>query len=196
MDKGKTVTIFGIDGNGQTLRHQDPATGNWMDGVIITLDIPFGSTSTYVQRIDAVLKDETQFNVPLYAYDPITNTMLDLAMYEPTETNPSYAKDRLFSMNSPNCQCEFTIIALVKLVFIPVKVDTDFVLIPSLMALKQLIQAVKYGESGDAQNYAIFLQSAIDTLNQVLNNESPPWENPVNEGFMGSEYNLGFQQVL
>jgi len=195
-DKGKTITIFGIDGNGQPLRHQDPATGDQMDGAIITLDIPFGSTSVYVQRIDAVLKDETQFNVPLYAYDPITNTLLDLAMYEPTETNPSYAKDRLFAMNSTNCQCEFTVLALVKLAFIPAKVDTDYVLIPSTMALKMAVQSIKAGEGGDIQKQQGFLQSAVNELNHVLADNEPLSNTPVDEGFAGSSFGLGGQAVL
>jgi len=195
-DKGKTITLFGIDGNGQTLRHQDPATGLWIDGTIIVLDIPFGSTSVYVQRIDAVIKDETQFNVPIFAYDPVGNTLLDLAIYEPGETNPSYAKDRLFSHGHTFCKCEFTVIAMVKLAFIPVKVDTDFVLIPSAMALKTAIQSIKFGESGDAQNQQVFLQSAVNELNRVLDNEQPLQDTPVNEGFMGESDGIGLQNVL
>jgi hypothetical protein len=196
VDKGKTVTIFGIDGNGQTLRHQDPVSGDWLDGAIITLDIPFGSTSTYVQRIDAVLKDETQFNVPLYSYDPITNTLLDLAIYEPTETNPSYSKDRLFSVGSPNCQSDFTIIALVKLAFIPVKVDTDYVLIPSTNALKKAIQSIKHGEAGDIANQEAYLQSAVNELNMVMENEQPLSNTPVDSGFMGEAQGVGYQHCL
>ena len=195
-DVGKTVTIFGLDGNGQPLRHQDPSSGLWMDGVIVTLSVPFGSTSMYVQRIDAVIKDQTQFRVPIYSYDPITNTLLDLAIYDPSETNPSYAKDRLISSGHASCRCPFTVIALVKLAFVPVVDDTDYVLIPSTMALKQAIQAVKYGESGDAQNFSIYLQSAVNTLNDVLNNESPLSDTPVDEGFQGEEIGLGMQSVI
>jgi hypothetical protein len=194
-DKGKTITIFGIDGNGQTLRHQDVVTGNWLDGAIITLDIPFGSTSVYVQRIDAVLKAETQSNVPLYAYDPITNTLLDLAIYEPTETNPNYAKDRLFS-SGPNCSCDFTVIVLVKLAFIPVKVDSDYVLIPSTNALKKTIQSIKAGEAGDIAGQEGFIQSAVNELNHVLDNEQPLNQTPVDEGFAGEIFGVGLQTVL
>jgi len=195
-DKGKTVTIFGIDGNGQPLRHQDPTSGDWWDGVIISLDIPFSSTSVYVQRIDAVVKDATQFNVPLYAYDPITNTMLDLAIYEPSETNPSYAKDRLIDSAHPDCNCEFTIIALVKLAFIPVSIDTDYVLIPSTNALKKAVQSIKAGEAGDIAKQEAFMQSAVNELNMVLNNEQPLEQTTVNEGFMGEHEGLGVQAVI
>jgi hypothetical protein len=195
-DVGKTVTIFGLDGNGQPLRHQDPASGLWMDGVIVTLSVPFGSTSIYVQRIDAVIKDQTQFRVPLYSYDPITNTLLDLAVYDPSETDPSYAKDRLIAHGHANCQCPFTVIALVKLAFIPVVDDTDYVLIPSTNALKKAIQSIKYGEAGDIANQESFMQAAVNELNHVLDNEEPPNTMPVDAGFMGSEAGIGMQSVI
>lgn len=194
-DRGKTLTIFGLDGNGQPLMTLQP-DGSYTQGVTITLANPWGQTAVYVQRIDAVLKDITQLNVPMYAYDPISNTMLDLAIYEPSETNPSYAKDRLFAPNHPNCKCEMTVTALIKLAFIPVIVDSDYVLVPSEMALKEAIQAVKYGENGDVQNKALFMQSAINELNMVMSNEIPIDQTPIDEGFEGSEFGLGLQSVL
>jgi hypothetical protein len=85
---------------------------------------------------------------------------------------------------------------MVKLAFIPVKVDTDFVLIPSMMALKMVIQSIKFGENGDAQNQQVFLQSSVNELNRVLDNEQPLQDTPVNEGFMGESDGIGLQNVL
>lgn len=191
-DVGKTITFFGVDGNNQPLMTLN-TDGSYSQGVTITLASPFGQTSVHVQRIDAVRKDLTQLSVPVYAYDPVSDTQLDLAIYEPNEFNPSYAKDRLFDIGRPECNCPMTVIALVKLAFVPVYADTDYVLIPSETALATAIQAVKYRESGDINSHALFMQSAVNDLNSVLNNEIPIEQTPVNEGF---EASWGTQSVL
>ena len=195
LDIGKKVTLFGIDANGQQLMTTNP--DNTMSlGVTISIAAPFGSTSGTVQRIDAVQKDITQGPVSLYSYEPVSNTMLDLAIYEPSETNPSYAKDRLFPAGARECGCDMTVIALIKLAFIPVTVDSDYVLIPSVSALKKAIQAIKFGEAGDVQNQAAFMQSAVNDLNSVMNNEIPIEQTPVDTGFGGEQFALGMQSVI
>lgn len=194
LDVGKTVTIYGVDGNNQPLRHLNATTGEMEDGHVITLAIPYGSSSTYVQRIDAVTKEATRSRVPLYAYDATSDTLLDLAIYEPGETNPSYAKDRLSSCC--DCTTQFTVIALVKLAFIPVEYDTDYVLIPSTNALKKAVQSIKYGESGEIEKQEAFMQASVNELNHVLNNENPFEQTSVNTGFMGESQGVGLQAVI
>jgi hypothetical protein len=194
-DVGKTVTIFGADANNQPLMTKQ-TDGTYTEGVVITLAIPYGSTSTYVSRIDAVLKDTTQLNVPMYCYEPVTNTLLQLADYAPDETNPSYAKDVLFAPGSCNCNDgQVTLLALVKLAFIPVSLDNDYVLIPSIPALKYAMQSVKMGEAGDAVQSRNFMQMAVDELNFVLENEQPLDQTPVDAGF-GGGIQVGMQQLI
>ena len=192
-DVGKTVRIFGLDGNGQVLR-QKFSDGTWGDGLILTLALPFASTSAYISRIDAVQKEVTQGDVAMYAYEPVSDTMLQIAQYQPSETNPSYAKDRL--PVATNCNNDpVTVIALVKLAFIPVVSGSDYVLIPSISALESAIQATKYKQAGDANNYQRYLQLAIDDLNSVLENEQPRDQTPIDLGF-GGGVQAGFQHVI
>lgn len=194
-DVGKTVTIFGADANNQILRTLQP-DGTYTDGVVVTLALPYGSTSTYVSRIDAIVKDVTQMNVPMYAYEPVSNTLLQLADYAPDETNPSYAKDTLFAPGNPNCNSgQVTLLALVKLAFIPVSLDNDYVLIPSIQALKYAVQSIKFAESGDAVQSRNFMQLAVDELNFVLDNEQPRDQTPVDSGF-GGGIGVGMQQLI
>ena len=49
-DIGKTVTVYGTDNNGQTLTHK-LSDGTWQDGWVVTLNIPFGSTTDYLSLI-------------------------------------------------------------------------------------------------------------------------------------------------
>jgi len=191
-DVGKKITIYGRDGYNQPLQTQNP-DGTLTDGAVLTLKIPYASTTGTISRIDAVLKDVTSKNVPLYV--EVSTGLLDLAVYEPSETNPSYTKDRLFSYGNCNCNREFTVIALVKLAYIEAIADTDYVLIPSKTAIKNAVQSIKFGESGDFNNKQAFLQAAVDELNAVLNTESPIDQNVVDDGF-GGGYQVGAQSVL
>lgn len=195
-DVGKTLTLFGIDSNGQPLTHIDPPTGDVYPGFIITLASPYTQTTVTLGRIDAVLKDVTQANVPVYSVDSVNGSLLDLAIYEPGETNPSYAKDRLFAAGHHCCHNPFTVICLVKAAFIPVVVDTDYVFIPSLNAIKKAVQSIKAGEGGDISGQEQFIQSSVNELNHVLDNEEPLETTPVDEGFAGEAQGIGMQSII
>lgn len=163
-DLGKTMTVFGVDNNGQTLTHEDEI-GNWVEGKIITFTTPWASTDTYVRRIDRVLKDPTQGVIDVYAYDVAKDKLEDIAHYEPSETNPSYSK---YQLHAGCCNNLKSIVALVKLRFIPVQVDTDLVLIENLDALADMMQSLKYKKAGDKQSAQEYEASAIRELNLQL----------------------------
>lgn len=178
-DIGKTVTIFGTDNNGQPLQTQN-VDGSWSIGQVLTLQMPFVSTSTFVRSIDYVLKDPTQCPINLYAYNATTNLLEDLAQYDPGETRPSYERTKiqlpwgLFTGGSTCCGAGFGVAALVKLKFIPVQFPTDLVLIDNLDAIKLGFQSVKVGESaGGLGESKQFEAAAIMELNRQLEDESP-----------------------
>lgn len=193
-DIGKTITIFGVDNNLQPLRTHDTVNNIWTDGVTITLAVPFGSTSVYVGRIDRVSKQVTQCNVPMYAYDPTANVLEDLAIYEPSETDPNYERDRI-SAGCTQSGCSKSVAALVKLQFIPVVADTDLVLISNVRALKFAVQAVKLEESNQDEAAANKMALAVKELNLELNDEYPLDQTPVDSGFMGGDY-VGSQRMI
>ena len=166
-DIGKTLTIFGTDNNGQTLTHQN-SDGTWSNGAIINLLLPFGSTSTFVRHIDYVLKDETQCPVDVYGYDAANDVLEDCAHYESTETNPDFARYKLAAGCSSGACCPKSIVALVKLQFVPVKADTDLVLIENLSMLKNMMTSVKFAEAGDIANARQYEAEAIREGNLSL----------------------------
>lgn len=181
QDIGKTVTIFGVDNNDQPLRRQNPDL-SWSEGWVITIASPYGTTANYVRRIDRVAKEVTQGNVWCYAYDPVANLMEDLAVWEPSETNPTYPRYRLSlpaCCTGTECDTAKSAVALVKLKYVPVVTDTDLVLIDNIGALKLMIQAIRAEESGDRTSARGFEMDAIRELNLELADEVPDDQIPV-----------------
>ncbi len=182
-DYNKSVRIFGVDCNGQPLT-TDNLDGTWSEGIVIEILDPFGTTSTTVRRIDRVLKDQTQGIVRLYAYDPVQDVLEDIARYDPSETNPSYERSslRLGQCCGTDCGKVVSVVALVKLRFIPVKHGTDLVLIENIDALKDMVQSVKFREQGDKQGADAYESSAVRELNLELADQNPDTQIPVDFG--------------
>lgn len=184
-DVGKTVTIFGNDENGQPLVHESTdSSGNkiYKPGHVITIANPYGSSSVVVQKpIDRVIKDETIGRVWLYAYNATDDVLEDLAVYEPTETNPTYERTRIPGLvTASNSSCDNTsVMAMVKLKYIPVKYDTDLVQIPSMPALKRMIQAINFEDANDFDEAAKAEVGAIRELNLQLADQFPITQTPV-----------------
>jgi hypothetical protein len=197
-DAGKIVTVFGLDNDNQVLRHKDSA-GDWVEGVEITLGSPFGSTSTFVRKIERLLlPDDLQKPINLYAYNAVTALLEPIGEYQPGEVNPQFQRYKL-SM-PPSCgtactDCDTTpLVLLVKLAYRPVSRDTDLVLVPKLSALKDAVSAVRYREAGDIANAERFEASAIRQLNLQLWNKTGD-QIPVNNATF-SNVPVGFQQVF
>lgn len=195
-DVGKTVTIFGTDNGGQTLMHQDE-TGAWREGKVLTLAKPYVSTDTYVRHIDRVLKYETEGVIDLYAYNVAGDVLEDLAHYDPSEVNPSFAKYKLHAprCGSGNGSCGNikSIVALVKLKFIAAKHDTDLVLIENLDALKDQMQSIKEREARNVELAQELEASAIRELNLDLYNRDQN-NIPITLGVLGNT-DVGMQLV-
>lgn len=190
-DIGKTLTIFGTDNNGQTLVHKN-ADGSIAEGKVLTFGTPFASTDTYVRHIDRVLKDETEGPIDVYAYDAANDVLEDVAHYEPSETNPSYAR---YQLDLPRCGNDCgtlkSVVALVKLQFVPAKVDTDLVLIENLDALKLMMQSLKEREARNLELAKEFEADAIRELNLDLWNRDQENQIPVS---MGETNGMTFSQ--
>jgi len=173
-DYGKTITIFGTDNANQPLMHRND-DGDWVDGWVRSVKAPYAETTGYVSNIPRVWKDRRQQNVTLFAYNTTDAVLEDLALYEPGETNPSFAR---YKFNAPHCiQSDGTegtrsITALVKLNFIPVEFDTDLVLIDNLTALKFMMQALLLEEGENDAAAQGKIQKAIEELNFQARDEN------------------------
>ncbi len=76
-DVGKTVTLFGIDDNGQEI-FSKRSDGTYRLGYVLTLAIPFVGTPFLIRKITRVLKDATEGPLRLYAYDASNDVLEDL----------------------------------------------------------------------------------------------------------------------
>lgn len=181
-DIGKTITFFGIDGNGQPI--QQRINGVWSDGITLTLALPFASSSMPIRKVLRVVKDVTACPVNCYQYDANQNSLLDLAQYDPQETTPAYAHSVVQGAHG-RCrdkdghELPLQVTALVKLAFQRVVNDTDLVLIDNLAALKLMIMAIKKEDAGDAAGSTAFEGKAIHELNLQLRDKIPLDQVPV-----------------
>lgn len=188
LDFGKTITIFGVDNDNQPLQHRDPNTGQWEPGLVLTLQNPYAQTEGYVSRIDRVLKDVTQQPVSLYAYNTTDSVLEDLAIYDPGETDPSFA---IYKLGIPCCQDEDgvaqsrSLTALVSMRYIPVQFDSD--LIPLTMpAMKLLIMGIRAEESGDLDTAEGYIAKAVREMNHITQNRNPGKQISVNANSYGA----------
>jgi hypothetical protein len=188
-DYGKTITIYGKQYGGQPL--QQLVNGVTENGLTITATNPMAQTTTLVTKIDSVVRQATVGMTYLYEYDPATTKLRMLAIYEPSETNPRYR--RMAIPNAGNCcradengERRWQIEALVKLQFIPVVAEGDFLLISNFDALAMAIQSIKARRANDLALARESMKDAIECLNFELRNKSPSDQLAVRVNIMGS----------
>ena len=177
-DIGKKIRVFGTQYGGQPLQEQD-ANGNWVNGMTITAAMPYGSSPTYVTGISSITRDETDGMSYLYEYDPTANTLRDLAAYDPSETNPRYRRSTIIGnglkCGPPDSNGIFwqNMEVLLKVEFVPVEKENDFLMIDNFDAMKFMIQAIKAEEANDDKTAEIKIAKAIRELNFELRDKNP-----------------------
>lgn len=136
-----------------------------------------------------------------------TYTLQGVAEYEPSETNPRYAKMQLHAgiragrvgeVILPGQTCMREVVALVKLRQLPISSPNDLVVLPpeALPALKEMVQAITAGESSDANSKGNFTLSSIEMMNRILEDWMPDEQIPVMLGEMGRCSYIGRQQCF
>jgi len=180
QDLGKKVIIFGVDNGNQPLKHRNDA-GDWEDGIEMILQPPYAQSTTFVRRIDRVVKEETQCQILAYAVNTNDSDVLeDLAIWDGSEISPSRLRQKVFlGCGCGNDSQTNGVTALIKLAFVPVRNNEDWVLIDNLAALKLMIQAIKRENAGDRIGAREYEADAIRELNLQSLNEMPDNELPI-----------------
>jgi hypothetical protein len=131
-----------------------------------------------VNFIARAIKPRTQGPVSLFAYDTVSTALTPLAVYDPGDTNPSFAQ---YNLHAACCNPSVTwsAVAMVKLKFIPVVADTDLVLIPNLHALALFIKGMRYADAGDRANALGYQADAVKELNLQFADVSPDEQIPI-----------------
>lgn len=193
-DVGKKVTLYGLDEYGQIIRTKD-ATGEWQEGVTLTLAKPFvGTPMRFQGNPSRVRKERTAGPLWLYEYDAETDKIRDLAQYQPSETEPMYRRQKLRGASScRSCaeDCRIVIRALVKERFVPVELDTDIVQLAeweNLEAIKLMMQS-RIEMDGRNKRVADDLEmAAIRELNLWDRNQQPEDTFVVSTNIMGESW--------
>lgn len=182
-DNGKTMVVWGMDGNWQPVEE----TITFADGVANTVTLANGvvtngwvrSTNTF-QRIDRIHKDVTTGLIDVYQYDSTNNQLIDTGHYLSGETDPDYVHSRIIG-GCPPCTSTtaITLTILAKQQFVPMSGPTDLVQIDNIEAIKHMIQALKYGEAANPQGYAVEKAMAVKILNQQLEDKFPDQQIPI-----------------
>ena len=109
----------------------------------------------------------------MYAYNTETDLLENIGTYEPGDTNPAFERYKL-TLSSCNSGCDsHSVIALVKLKFVPARYDNDLVLIDNLDALQLMCQSLTLEEANDRARAREYESDAIRELNLSLIDDSP-----------------------
>lgn len=144
-DAGKRVLISGKDAFGNIIYTQDGfdrASGEFME-----FTSPFVDSVNEFTEISGIQKDITNGQVQIFEVDTITTDERLILTMEPGETTASYRRYYAHGLPTTHCGDEtIQVSAVVKLDFIPVVADTDYLIIGNLPALKEECQAIRYSE--------------------------------------------------
>lgn len=177
-DVGKKLILFGEDNNGQPLRTLSSDNVTFTDGYTLTIASPYAATTVNVRRIDRVIKDVTNAEARLYAFNA-SSLLEDVALYAAGETNPAYLKTDLHVPTCSDCAELKSVVALVKLQHIDAVSGNDVLVVSSIPAIKDMVQSIRFSEAGDVGNAEKFEMKAVNTLNQQLHDDYPEDETPV-----------------
>lgn len=168
-DAGKRVLIQGTDENNLPIRTKDGS--NWVNGVYLTLADPYVDSSIIISSISGVQKDLTVMPVRAYELDPDTGDMRALAVWDWDEIAPSYRRSYLknFCTYSTSCGCSSrTVTLMAKLAYYPARVDTDWLVLGNLAALKDMCSAIRKRECNLEAEALALERSAVRELNNEL----------------------------
>lgn len=167
-DAAARILFQGYDENKQWIRTF--VSGEWVDGEYVSISTTPVTSTKFFSSLVGVQKPLTNGTIRLYEYDTTLLTQRAIAIYEPDETNPSYRKQLLQGVCPTGCcnddsgTTQVTVMA--KLEFIPVRQDTDWLLIGNFSALESEIQSILKRRNNLAQESAIWHAMAVQTLRQ------------------------------
>lgn len=171
-DVGQRILVSGDDSNGRTVYTQDYTTR--VKGQFIPLDVPFADAPQQWSRITAVQKDVTSGVVEMWEVNPDTGEETLLLTMDPTETTAWY---RRYYFDQLPCNCcgtcpeaDIRVTAIAKLDLIPVRSDTDYLLIQNEEAIIEECQSVRLSEIDQANSKAMAAERHIQAI-RLLNGE-------------------------
>jgi hypothetical protein len=163
-DLGKPVLVLGYDDIGNWIRTvQD---GVMADGEVVLLAQTPGTLSSNKFSVvsDIQAPDDLEGQWWMYEYDTVRLTQRLVGNFQYDEVRPSYARYFVPSIGTDAVLVE----VLAKLDFIPVRVNTDYVLLGNIPALKLMCMAIKAEEDKQYTEAMMLEAKALRELNAEL----------------------------
>ncbi len=158
-DVGKSVMISNAKDQNGTGIYTTAASGQ-VNGFIMELNEPFTDSPFIVTSFGQVSKDVTNGDVILKQVDATSGVEVTLSRYTPQEQNPAYR--RYYFSRLPFGCCTtgpvsgpVVITAMCKYEFVPVRTDSDFLIIGNIPALIEEGQALNYSSMESPQAIAL-----------------------------------------
>lgn len=173
---GARILLQGYDEFNNWIRTEEPvASGLWIDGEYVGINAATPQTSVKkYTALTAVQKPVTNGVVRIYELNTTTSALKPLGFYEPDEKLPDYRRTLIAGLNNVGACCDGsgctskTIIAMVKLAFVPVSADADWCIIGNVAALKDACVAIQRLEQNRPQEFEYLMASAERELNKEL----------------------------
>lgn len=184
-DVGRTILLQGKDANSATIRYVDAPTGKAGLGETIVFTSPFSDSLNQFSEITGIQKARTFGEVELFQVDPTTGVETSLLVMQPNETTALYRTYHVAGLPSSCCNTctpgsAVQVLALCKLDFIPVQVDSDYLRILSVPAIIDECMAIRYGrmdspgaQALSAAKHASALRLLFGQLDNVLGRDRP-----------------------
>lgn len=172
-DADAVILLLGYDENNIWIRTQ--VDGEWIDGEQVSISTTPATSTKFFSALTGVQKPITNGIVRLYEYDTTLATQRAIAIYEPDETNPTYRKMFVSALEGASC-CGCTgdeddttqVTVMAKLEFIPVRNNTDWLLIGNLPAIKDEIMSIMKRENNLPEESMAYHALAVQGLRSEL----------------------------
>jgi hypothetical protein len=160
-DVGKTITLQGVDQNGQWIRTL--SSGVWIDGEKLTLALPYVQSTKKFISLTGVIRQATNTVSRLYEFNATTSLEVDLAVYDPDETLPQYRRSYL----TDHCNDEDKpVTVMAKMRHINATSVNDYLIPPSPDAIKLMVMAIRKEENDLIQEAVAYEAKAVQAVQE------------------------------
>jgi len=188
-DAGKKILFQGYDKNGVYVRTS--TTGVWVNGEYLNVLSPFNQTATQWLKdgLTGIQKDKTNGSLLVYEYNGADAPGVLLTTLYPWETAPAYRRSFVNNLPEvccarpcspcdpasegcstalPGCDDGITVTAIARLEFIPASVDSDWLIIGNVAALKHELRCLYYEDRQNQKQANVEHALALARLREEL----------------------------
>lgn len=170
-DVNARILLQFYDDDGNYVRSNDPTEG-WVDGEFVSINATTPATTiNTVSNWVGVQKPITNGVVRITELDTVTNLERLLAVYQPSETNPSYRRSKLPNLvwaDRANQPRPVSVFVIGKQRFIPALSPRDYLVISMKSAIVEMAVSIYNRNNKQPQQAQFFENKAVQLLDEQL----------------------------